>query len=73
MAKRYGRGVGMKVGNLVKVPGYQLKRKFWEDFKGRGIGIILEVTPYSVHVRWSNGEELAHSKMGVTQHFEVVA
>lgn len=63
----------MKVGNLVKVPEWQSKRKFWEDFAGRGIGIVLEVTPYSVHVRWSNGEELAHSKMGVTQHFEVVA
>ena len=63
----------MKAGNLVKVPEWQTKREYWEDFKGSGIGIVLEVTPYSVHVRWSNGEELAHSRMGVTQHFEVVA
>ena len=64
----------MKVGNLVKVPEWQAKRKCWEDFKGRGIGIVLEVTPYSVHVRWlGTGEELAHSKMGVTRHLEVLA
>jgi len=63
----------VKVGSLVKVPEWQLKRKYWEEFKSRGIGIVLEVTPYSVHVRWSNGEELAHSKMGVTDKFEVVA
>lgn len=63
----------MKVGSLVKVPDWQLKRKFWEDFKDRGIGIVLEITPYSVHVRWSNGEELAHSRMGVTDKFEVLA
>ena len=73
VVKRYGCGVGMKQGNLVRVPEWQSKRKFWEDFVGRGIGIVLEVTPYSVHVRWSNGEELAHSRMGVTQHFEVLA
>lgn len=63
----------MKVGSLVKVPEWQLKRKFWEDFKGRGIGVVLDVTPYSVHVRWSNGEELSHSKIGVTDKFEVLA
>lgn len=63
----------MKIGDLVKVPGYQLKRKFWESFEGRGIGVVIEVTPYSVHVRWSNGEELAHSKIGVTEHFEVLS
>ena len=63
----------MKVGSLVKVPEWQTKREYWEEFKGRGIGVVLEVTADSVHVRWSNGEELAHSKMGVTQHFEVVA
>ena len=63
----------MQVGSLVKVPNWQSNRKFWEDFKGRGIGVVLDITPYSVHVRWNNGEELAHSKMGVTQHFEVVA
>ena len=63
----------MKVGSLVKVPEWQAKREYWQDFKDRGIGIVLEITPYSVHVLWSNGEELAHSKMGVTQHFEVVA
>ena len=73
MVGRNGCGGSMNIGNLVKVPEYQKKRKFWEDFKGRGIGVVLDVTPYSVHVRWSNGEELAHSKMGVTQHFEVVA
>ena len=63
----------MKVGSLVKVPNWQSNRKFWEDFKGRGIGVVLDVTPYAVHVRWNNGEELAHSKVGVTQHFEVLA
>ena len=63
----------MKVGSLVKVPEYQLKRKFWESFEGRGIGVVLEITPYSVHVRWSNGEELAHSRIGVTDKFEVLA
>lgn len=62
----------MKVGNLVKVPEWQLKRKYWEDFRDTGIGIVLDVTPYTVHVRWSNGAELAHSRMGVTQHFKVV-
>ncbi len=62
----------MKVGSLVKVPEYQKKRKFWEDFVPRGVGVVLQITPYSVHVRWSNGEELAHSRMGITQHFEVV-
>ena len=64
----------MKVGSLVKVPEWQLKRKYWEEFKSRGIGIVLEVTPYSVHVRWmGTGEELAHSKIGVTDKFEVLA
>ena len=64
----------MKVGSLVKVPEYQAKRKYWEDFKGRGIGIVLDITPYSVHVRWlGTGEELAHSRMGVTDKFEVLA
>ena len=63
----------MKVGDLVKVPEWQSKRKFWGDFVSRGVGIVLEVTPYSVHVRWSNGEELAHSKIGVTEKFEVLS
>lgn len=63
----------MKVGDLVKVPEWQLKRKFWESFEGRGIGVVIEITPYSVHVRWSNGDELAHSKIGVTEKFEVLS
>lgn len=64
----------MQVGNLVKVPEWQLKRKFWESFQGRGIGVVLDITPYSVHVRWmGTGEELAHSKIGVTDKFEVLA
>ncbi len=33
---------------------------FDEEIAERGIGRVIEVTPYKVHVRWSNGQELAH-------------
>lgn len=61
----------MKVGSLVKAPQWQAKRHAWLDFRDRGIGVVLEITPYAVHVRWSNGEELAHKKK-TAELFEVV-
>tara|TARA_E500000331_G_scaffold234760_1_gene224969 strand:- start:236 stop:424 length:189 start_codon:yes stop_codon:yes gene_type:complete len=33
---------------------------FAEEIAERGIGRVIEVTPYKVHVLWSNGQELAH-------------
>ena len=33
---------------------------FARDIAERGIGRVLEVTPYKVHVLWSNGLEIAH-------------
>ncbi len=67
----------MKVGSLVKIPNWQLKRERWVGWRKRGIGVVLDVTPYAIHVRWSNGEELAHrthpEKGGVVNHFEVLA
>jgi hypothetical protein len=62
----------MKVGSLVKIPEWQLKRHHWLDFSDRGLGVVLDVTPYSVHVRWNNGEELAH-KTKTSKNFEVLA
>jgi hypothetical protein len=62
----------MKVGSLVKIPEWQLKRHHWLDFSDRGIGVVLDVTPYAVHVHWSNGEELAH-KTKTSKNFEVLA
>ena len=33
---------------------------FAEEIEERGCGQVIEVTPYKVHVRWSNGQEIAH-------------
>jgi|APSaa5957512535_1039671.scaffolds.fasta_scaffold254197_2 hypothetical protein len=33
---------------------------FFEEIAERGVGRVIEATPYKVHVLWSNGEELAH-------------
>ena len=33
---------------------------FSQEIAERGIGRVIEVTPYKVHVLWSNGQELAH-------------
>ena len=61
----------MKVGDLVKIPDWQIERDFWRDSLARGIGLVLEVTPYAVHVIWGNGEEIAH-KTKTAEYFEVI-
>jgi len=33
---------------------------FAKEIAERGIGRVIEVTPYKVHVLWSDGQELAH-------------
>jgi len=33
---------------------------FAEEIAERGIGRVIEVTPYKVHVLWSNGQHMAH-------------
>ena len=33
---------------------------FSQEIAERGVGRVIEVTPYKVHVLWSNGQELAH-------------
>lgn len=38
---------------------------FAEEIAERGIGRVIEVTPYKVHVLWSNGQELAHDAMRI--------
>ena len=38
---------------------------FAEEIAERGIGRVIEVTPYKVHVLWSNGQELAHDVMRI--------
>ena len=65
----------MKVGSLVKAPNGQLRPVQFAAYRYRGIGVVLDVTPCTVHVRWSNGEELTHKadSFGVAQHFEVLA
>ena len=35
-------------------------KRFDIEAEARGTGHVIEVTPYKVHVRWSNGQELAH-------------
>ena len=45
----------MKVGDLVRVPAWQLNRIYWSEYRDCGMGFVFEVTPYAVHVRWSNG------------------
>jgi len=34
--------------------------RFDIEVNARGIGEVIEQTPYKVHVRWANGKELAH-------------
>ena len=38
---------------------------FAEEIAERGIGRVIDVTPYKVHVLWSNGQELAHDAMRI--------
>lgn len=38
---------------------------FAEEIAERGVGRVIEVTPYKVHVLWSNGQELAHDAMRI--------
>ena len=33
----------------------------WEDVEARGVGEVVEQTPFKVHVRWATGEEMAHN------------
>ena len=50
----------MKVGDLVRVPSWQLKRNFWSEHRDFGTGLVFEITPYAVHVRWSNGRYITY-------------
>ena len=61
----------MKVGDLVRVPGWQLKRSAWSWHQDFGVGVIFEMTPYAVHVRWSNGRYLTY-KMSTAHLLEVI-
>ena len=47
--------VEMNVNNYIVC-----QRYFAEEIAERGIGRVIEVTPYKVHVLWSNGQEIAH-------------
>ena len=62
----------MKVGDLVRVPRWQMKRFPWRDYSHLGVGIVFEITPYAVHVRWSSGDVMAH-KQETAESFEVIA
>ncbi len=33
----------------------------WADVEARGVGEVIEQTPYKVHVSWETGEEMAHN------------
>ncbi len=33
----------------------------WADVEARGVGEVIEQTPFKVHVRWKTGEEMAHN------------
>ena len=33
----------------------------WADVEARGVGEVIEQTPFKVHVRWETGEEMAHN------------
>ena len=33
----------------------------WAEVEARGVGTVIEQTPYKVHVRWANDDEMAHS------------
>lgn len=46
----------MQVGDLVRVPTWQLKRAYWYSHRNFGTGFVFKVTPHTVYVRWSNGE-----------------
>lgn len=62
----------MKVGDLVRVPVWQLKRQQWAEYRNRGTGVVLEVNPYSVHVLWSDGTYFAH-KASKAKSFEILS
>ena len=49
-----------------------MKRFPWRDYSHLGVGIVFEITPYAVHVRWSNGDVMAH-KQETAECFEVIA
>ena len=60
--------------NVVMNPDDDLVRKImsssrcdWhrDEIVERGVGRVIEVTPYKVHVLWSNGQELAHDVMRI--------
>jgi len=61
----------VKVGDLVRVPAWQLNRLQWVEYRNRGTGVVLEVNPHSVHVFWSNGAVFAH-KASKAASFEVL-
>ena len=61
----------MKVGDLVRIPEWQKQRDFWRGLDKSSSGVVLEITPYAIHVLWSNGEELAH-KVTSAKHFEII-
>ena len=61
----------MKVGDLVKIPDWQFKRLPWHGYSHLGIGIVFEMTPNAVHVRWSSGDVMAH-KTKTAECFEVI-
>ena len=33
----------------------------WAEVEARHVGKVIEQTPYKVHVRWANGDEVAHN------------
>ncbi len=64
----------MKVGDLVRIPEWQKKRNFWRlgpASRLNSSGVVLEITPYVIHILWSNGEELAHKAKSAKQ-FEII-
>mgnify|MGYP001345305831 CR=1 FL=1 len=64
----------MKVGDLVKVPRWQEKRSFWKsisDVPG-DVGLVFDMTPYTVHVRWTSGK-VSTMKLSTAGCLEVVA
>ena len=61
----------MKVGDLIRIPEWQKQRNFWGGLNECSTGLILDITPYAIHVLWSNGEELAH-KATSARHFEII-
>ena len=61
----------MQVGDLVRIPAWQLNRVYWSEYRDCGMGFVFEITPYAVHVRWSNGRHVAY-KMSRAGCLEVV-